>query len=343
MANEERQLLEQLEELDVLLKKEVVGQEHAVEAVAGAVVVAAMKVCDPERPLGTFLFLGPSGVGKSQLPRSLAKILHGGEKAVVSVNCTEFKNPHDVAKLVGAPPGYVGHERMPFLTPDKLINFLTVVVFEELEKADPALFDLFLQMLDRGELKTGLGIDLNFKNCLIFMTSNEGTWEADKLRRGRIGLAPPPITPEDANQITADTDNEEKKIYRQAVENTWRPEFINRFDEIIVFHRLQKKHFELILDKFLLDVRARFAMAGMGVTLSSEAKDFLVLMGTSLRYGARPLRRAIQKHLTVPLARFGLKCKNSGQQPGNFKVDFDKESNRLVFKKVETTLAANGN
>jgi len=226
------------QELRDQLKRELIGQDRAVDAVVRAVVVADLGICDPKRPLGTFLFLGPTGTGKSQIGRSLAKVLHGDESEVVAINCTEFKNPHDVAKLVGAPPGYVGHEQPPFLTPEKLEKRLTIIIFEELEKADRALYDLLLQILERGELKTGRGVDLNFNHCFIMMTSNVCAKEVDDITKNAgIGFGPPSQKFELLDRDAAD--EKIQTICISAVEDFFSPEFINRIDEIITFNRLK--------------------------------------------------------------------------------------------------------
>ena len=289
------------QELRDQLRKEIIGQDRAVEAVVRAVVVADLGICDPQRPLGNFLFLGPTGTGKSQIGRSLAKILHGDDRDVVAVNCTEFKNPHDVAKLVGAPPGYVGHEQPPFLTQEKLERKFTIVIFEELEKADRALYDLLLQILERGELKTGRGVDLNFRNCFIMMTSNVCAKEVDDITKNAvIGFGPPSQKFEELDQDSADA--KIQTVCIGAVEDFFSPEFINRVDEMITFNRLKDEHLLAILEKFLLDTRARLAMAGVGTVMSDAAKRFLIDRGTNLRYGARPLRRAVREYLEFPLA-----------------------------------------
>jgi len=289
------------QDLNEQLKKEIIGQDRAVEAVVRAVVVADLGICDPQRPLGNFLFLGPTGTGKSQIGRSLAKILHGDDRDVVAVNCTEFKNPHDVAKLVGAPPGYVGHEQPPFLTQEKLERKFTIVIFEELEKADRALYDLLLQILERGELKTGRGVDLNFRNCFIMMTSNVCAKEVDDITKNAvIGFGPPSQKFEELDQDSADA--KIQTVCIGAVEDFFSPEFINRVDEMITFNRLKDEHLLAILEKFLLDTRARLAMAGVGTVMSDAAKRFLIDRGTNLRYGARPLRRAVREYLEFPLA-----------------------------------------
>ena len=314
------------QELREQLKREIIGQDRALDAVVRAVVVAELGICDPKRPLGTFLFLGPTGTGKSQIGRSLAKVLHGDESEVVAINCTEFKNPHDVAKLVGAPPGYVGHEQPPFLTPEKLEKRLTIIIFEELEKADRALYDLLLQILERGELKTGRGVDLNFNHCFIMMTSNVCAKEVDDITKNAgIGFGPPAQKFELLDRDAAD--EKIQTVCISAVEDFFSPEFINRIDEIITFNRLKDDQLLAILDKFLLDTRARLAMAGVGTAIGDGAKRFLIEKGTNLRYGARPLRRAVREYLEFPLAAL---IAENGLDPnqvvhvemGNDKLDF---------------------
>ncbi len=289
------------QELKDKLKREIVGQDRAIDAMVRAVMVANLGICDPQRPLGTFLFLGPTGTGKSQIGRSLANILHGSDAGLVVINCTEFKNPHDVSKLTGAPPGYVGHDHPPFLTPEKLEKKPTIVIFEELEKADRALYDLLLQILERGELKTGLGMDISFRNCFIVLTSNVCAKEVDQITQNNsIGFNPPEPKFEELDQHAAD--DKIHSVCIGAVEDFFSPEFINRIDEIITFNRLKDDHLVAILDKFLLETRSRLAQAGVSIIISEAAKRFLIRKGTNLRYGARPLRRAVREYLEYPLA-----------------------------------------
>lgn len=325
-------------ELESSLKKEIIGQDEAVAVVVRNVVVAEMGICDPQRPLTSALFIGPTGVGKSQIGRSLAKILHGDDRIVIAINCTEFKNPHDVAKLVGAPPGYVGHDQPPFLTQEKLAGRMTIVIFEELEKADRALHDLLLQILERGELKTGRGVDLSFTNCFLFMTSNIGTHEADRARRGGIGFARP-IIPEEVTDIRT-REAQERAIYKGAVENFFNPEFVSRLDEMVVFRRLKEEHMLSILEKFLLDTRARLSMAGLGSAVTDRAKRFLVEKGTNIRYGARPLRRAVREYLEFPLANAVSSQPNLSNMVVT--IDCEEESNRLSFSFSSLVLFMNG-
>jgi ATP-dependent Clp protease ATP-binding subunit ClpA len=314
-------------ELREKLKKEIIGQDEAIDAVVRTVVVADLGICDPRRPLGTFLFLGPTGTGKSQIARSLAKIIHGDESDVVAVNCTEFKNPHDVAKLVGAPPGYVGHEQNPFLTQDKLEKPLTIVLFEELEKADRALFDLLLQILERGELTTGRGVDLSFKNCFVMMTSNVCAKEIDNITKNEtLGFGPPAKRIQETDQEVADV--RIKAACQGAVENFFSPEFINRIDELVTFHPLRYEHLMAILEKFLTETRARVAQTGFVMSLSESAKRFLIEKGTNLRYGARPLRRAVREYLEFPLANVIAECDLSDR---NQAVQVEAGDKELLF------------
>ncbi len=313
-------------ELREQLKREVIGQDQAIDAVVRTVVVADLGICDPRRPLGTFLFLGPTGTGKSQIGRSLAKVLHGEESDVVAINCTEFKNPHDVAKLVGAPPGYVGHDQAPFLTQDKLEKKLTVVIFEELEKADRALFDLLLQILERGELTTGRGINLSFKNCFVMMTSNVCAKEIDNITKNEVmgfGL------PVKAQEVRAEvSDARIRAACIGAVEKFFSPEFINRIDEIVTFNPLRYEDLVAILDKFLAETRERLAITGVMMSVAESAKRFLIEKGTNLRYGARPLRRAVREHLEFPLANVIAESDLAGH---NQAVQVEAGNNELAF------------
>ncbi len=288
-----------ISELRKKLKQEISGQDHALEAVIRICAVATTGICDSSRPLGSFLFLGPTGTGKSETPRALAKIIHGDPNEVIAINCTEFKNPHDVAKLTGAPPGYIGHERPPFLTPEKIQKNFTIIIFEELEKADHDFFNILLQVLERGELTTGQGVRLNFTKCLIFMTSNIGARELDHLMRGEIGFSG------HGSIISNLSDDEASKAISheclKALERNFNPEFINRIDEIIVFNRLKASDLGFILDKFLSDFTYRVNIAGVRVIIDESVKKFLIEKGFNQRYGARPLKRAIRTYLEFPL------------------------------------------
>ncbi len=326
-------------ELRDRLSSEIIGQDEAIDAVVRTVIVADLGICDPRRPLGTFLFLGPTGTGKSQIARSLAKILHGEETDAVTINCTEFKNPHDVAKLVGAPPGYVGHEQAPFLTQDKLEKRLTVVLFEELEKADRALFDLLLQILERGELTTGRGVDLSFTNCFVMMTSNVCAKEIDNITKNEaFGFGPPSAKLQQIDPAAAEA--RIRAACLGAVEKFFSPEFLNRIDEIVTFHPLKYEHLMAILDKFLSESRERVAMTGFYMSVSDAAKRFLIEKGTNLRYGARPLRRAVREYLEFPLANV---IAENAQLERNQAVEVEAEKERLSFSFVKIAHGASAN
>jgi len=323
------------QELRDQLSREIIGQDKAIDAMVRAVMVANLGICDPQRPLGTFLFLGPTGTGKSQIGRSLAQIMHGNDSGLVVINCTEFKNPHDVSKLTGAPPGYIGHDHPPFLTPERLAKKATIVIFEELEKADRALNDLLLQILERGELKTGLGVDLSFRNCFIIMTSNVCAKEVDQLTtNSNIGFNPASLRLD-----TLDPDAANDKIHSVcigAVEEFFSPEFINRIDEIVTFNPLKDEHLMLILEKFLADTRLRLAGAGISAVVSDAAKRFLIQRGTNLRYGARPMRRAVREFLEYPLAAI---IAEEGMARNQI-VHIEAEAERLSFNFVRLAAAS---
>src|SRR5262249_13967527 len=215
----------------------------------------------------------------------------------------------------------------PFLTQEKIQKKFTIVIFEELEKADRALYDLLLQILERGELKTGRGVDLSFNNCFIIMTSNVCAKEVDNITKNAvIGFGMPAQKFEDLDQDSADA--KIQTVCIGAVEDFFSPEFINRIDEIVTFNRLKDEHLLAILDKFLLDTRARLAMAGVGSVISDAAKEFLIEKGTNLRYGARPLRRAVREYLEFPLA--SLIAENGAQT--NHVVHIEVAGDQLSFQ-----------
>jgi len=323
------------QDLKERLKKEIIGQDRAIDALVRAVMVANLGICDPQRPLGTFLFLGPTGTGKSQIGRSLAQILHGDNAGLVVINCTEFKNPHDVSKLTGAPPGYIGHDHPPFLTPEKLDKNPTIVIFEELEKADRALNDLLLQVLERGEMKTGLGMDISFRNCFIILTSNVCAKEVDQITQNiSIGFNPPERKFEELDQHVAD--DKINSVCIGAVEDFFSPEFINRIDDIITFNRLKDEHLLAILDKFLVDTRSRLVTAGVNIVISEGAKRFLIRKGTNLRYGARPLRRAVREYLEYPLA---IMIAEQGT-PQNQVIEVEAKDDSLAFSFARVAVAS---
>jgi len=293
-------------ELKIRLKEEIFGQDHAIETVVNSVAVANMRIADPRKPLGSLMFLGPTGTGKSQLARSLALILcglhhslEGMHSGIVVINCNEYKLPHEVSKLTGAPPGYVGYDTSGFLTQDQLMNPMTVILLEEIEKADRSLHDLMLQVLDTGRMNTGKNVVLDFQNCFIIMTSNLGAREIDSIvSDNRVGFAP-------KLKFTDSLQKKMQSVTMQAVEKVFSPEFMNRINEFVIFNPLTKSDMEQILDKFLNQIKNRVSdIHDKLVHFTPQAKAVLMAKGFDVRYGARALRRTVRKLVEYPLAQF---------------------------------------
>ena len=273
------------------LHKRVIGQDEAVEAVADAVIRARSGLKDPNRPFGSFIFLGPTGVGKTELARALAEFLFDNEQNMVRIDMSEYQERHTVARLVGAPPGYVGYEEGGQLTEAVRRRPYSVVLFDEIEKAHTDVFNVLLQVLDDGRLTDGHGRTVDFKNTVIIMTSNVGSQLILAYRGG---------TDEQAYQ-------EMKSEVLDALRRQFRPEFLNRVDEIVVFHSLTREQLKQIVEIQLERLRARLVERHIVLELTDEAREYLAAMGYDPQYGARPLKRAIQKELETPLGKLLLK------------------------------------
>jgi ATP-dependent Clp protease ATP-binding subunit ClpB len=265
------------------LAKRVIGQEEAVAAVATAVRRARAGLQDPNRPIGSFMFLGPTGVGKTELTKALASFLFDDETAMVRIDMSEYMEKHSVARLIGAPPGYVGYEEGGALTEAVRRRPYQVVLFDEIEKAHPDVFNVLLQVLDDGRLTDGQGRTVDFRNVLIIMTSNLGSEYLVNQPEG-----------EDSDAVRDDV--------MGVVRGHFRPEFLNRVDEIILFHRLQRDQMGAIVDIQMGRLAKLLADRKIMVELSHEARDWLAAKGYDSAYGARPLKRVIQKHVQDPLA-----------------------------------------
>ena len=274
------------------LHQRVIGQDEAVSAVSRAIRRSRSPLKDPRRPGGSFIFLGPSGVGKTELAKSLAEFLFGSEDALISFDMSEFMEKHAVTKLVGAPPGYVGYDEGGELTKAVRRKPYSVVLFDEIEKAHPDLFNILLQILDEGRLTDGQGRTVDFSNCVVIMTSNVGAREIAATQpmgftsSGRAGLSD--------KEIRSRAEAELKKLFR--------PEFLNRVDEIVVFKSLTDEQLRGIVDLMVVDLRRRLFGQGMSIELTDAARDLVAREGTDPIYGARPLRRAIQTLIEDPLA-----------------------------------------
>ena len=291
---------EKLLNLEAELHKRVIGQDEAVHAVATAIRRARAGMKDPKRPIGSFLFLGTTGVGKTELARALSECLFGSEKNMIRFDMSEYMEKHEVSRLVGAPPGYVGYEEGGQLTDAVRRNPYSVILFDEVEKAHMDFFNILLQVLDDGRLTDGQGRTVDFTNCVIIMTSNLGS----RLLRGKINQLG------FASGQDAGSEPEFKEIKEQIlteVKQTFRPEFINRIDEIVVFHPLGKEDLVHIVDLLLKNVSAKLDKFHVKMEVSEEAKQILIHNGTDMEYGARPLKRVIQKELEDPISEMILK------------------------------------
>jgi len=292
MLESERQNLRNLEED---LRKRVIGQDEAISAVARAIRRSRAGLKDPKRPIGSFLFLGPTGVGKTELAKALTAELFGGEGNLIRLDMSEYMEPHTVSRLFGSPPGYVGHDEGGQLTEQIRRRPYSVILLDEVEKAHPEVFNALLQIMDDGRLTDGQGRTVDFKNTVVIMTSNAGG--SDLKRAMRIGFA---------KRNEEDMRDEQHEAIRskamEGLKRMFRPEFINRIDQIVVFHSLGKEELYRIVDLLLNQVRVRLSDQGIGLVVSDEARDFLLKEGFDEEYGARPLRRAIQTYVDDTLA-----------------------------------------
>src|SRR5688572_5456177 len=284
--------------LEEALHARVVDQEEAIVAVADAIRRSRSGLGDPRRPIGSFLFLGPTGVGKTELAKTLASFLFDDEDALLRIDMSEYREPHTVSRLFGSPPGYIGYDQGGQLTEAVRRRPYQVILFDEVEKAHPEVWGALLQILDDGRLTDGHGRTVDFRNAVIIMTSNVGSIEAYSKRRDTLGFQMG-----GASSAEAAADQAIEKRLRSALRETFRPEFLNRIDEIIVFHRLRKESLLAIVEKMLGDLRGRLAERKLTLELSDTAREWLVTNGFDAEYGARPLRRLIQRQVENPLAK----------------------------------------
>ncbi len=295
------------------LHKRVIGQDEAVRAVSEAVIRARSGLKDPNRPIGSFIFLGPTGVGKTELARALAEFLFDDERNMIRIDMSEYQEKHTVARLIGAPPGYVGYEEGGQLTEAARRRPYSVILFDEIEKAHHDVFNVMLQILDDGRLTDGQGRTVDFKNTIVIMTSNVGSHRILDYRGATEGYEYERM----------------KEAVLEEMRRHFRPEFLNRVDEMIVFHALSEEDLKQIVEIQLDRLRARLADRHIQIELTDAARTFLVRMGYDPNYGARPLKRAIQREIETPLARMVLKGEvRDGQTVA---VDVDDQHARLLF------------
>jgi ATP-dependent Clp protease ATP-binding subunit ClpB len=286
----------------------VIGQDAAIVAVANAVRRARSGLQDPNRPIGSFIFLGPTGVGKTELAKALAEFLFDDEQYMIRLDMSEYMEKHSVARMIGAPPGYVGYEEGGYLTESVRSHPYSVILFDEIEKAHPDVFNVLLQILDDGRMTDGKGRTVDFKNTVLIMTSNLGSHIIKEL---------------------AGKDNE--KMVSEVMEilrATFKPEFLNRIDDTIIFNSLGKEELKKIIEIQIDRLRSRLQEHKINLHLTDSAKEFLAEIGFDPTYGARPLKRAIQHHLEDELALKLL----SGEVTDGTSVTVDAEKGKLIFK-----------
>ncbi|MBI5029541.1 MAG: ATP-dependent chaperone ClpB [Chloroflexi bacterium] len=303
--------IQKLLRMEDRLRQRVVGQDDGIQAVANAVRRARAGLQDPKRPIGSFIFLGPTGVGKTELARALAEFLFDDENAMIRIDMSEYQEKHTVARLIGAPPGYVGYEEGGQLTEAVRRRAYAVVLFDEIEKAHPDVFNTLLQILDDGRLTDGQGRTVDFKNTVIIMTSNVGT----EFLNGQFST-------EDSNV---------REAVLTALRTRFRPEFLNRIDEIVLFHPLAREHLKRIVDIQMEQVGKRLAERHIEIELTDAAKDYLVNEGYDATFGARPLKRAIQRLILDPLALQVLQ----GKFTDGDTVIVDLEKGNIIFYREE--------
>jgi len=330
-----KQRCEQASEFEHALFDRIVAQDEAVAAMSQLYQVYQAKMSLPGKPVGTVLFLGPTGSGKTRVVEAAAEILFGDPNAMIKIDCAEFQHSHEISKLIGSPPGYLGHrETQPLLTQENLARFqtpnlkLTLLLFDEIEKASDALWQLLLGVLDKATLTLGDNRRVDFSNCIVVMTSNLGAREMTEVTEGKLGFAAPPTS-------TQQLDGRLEKIGVEAARRKFSPEFMNRLDKLVVFRTLGHPALSRILDLELAAVQRRILMSGCAnfvLSCSTRAKNFLLTEGCDRRYGARPLKRAIERFLIMPISNL-VATKQIGCGDVVW-VDLDEYENELCFGKA---------
>jgi ATP-dependent Clp protease ATP-binding subunit ClpC len=318
---------DKLKKMNEDMKGMVVGQDEAILKVVKAIQRNRVGLKDPKKPIGTFIFLGPTGVGKTELARALSRYMFDSEDSLIRIDMSEYMEKFTVSRLIGAPPGYVGYEEGGQLTEKVRRKPYSVILLDEIEKAHPDIYNILLQVLDDGQLTDGLGRKIDFKNTLIIMTSNIGVRQLKDFGEG-VGFAT-------ASRV-ANAEENNKAVIEKALKRTFSPEFLNRIDDVVVFNTLEKSHIFQIIDILMKGVLKRLAILGFSLELTEEAKTFIADKGYDAQFGARPLHRAIQKYLEDPLAEEIL---NMSIKNGDVLIaDLDKENSKIKFtlKEKET-------
>ncbi len=294
------------------IQKMIIGQDEAISKVTKAIQRNRVGLKDPSKPIGTFIFLGPTGVGKTELAKALARYLFDSDDSLIRIDMSEYMEKFSISRLIGAPPGYVGYEEGGQLTEKVRRKPYSVILLDEIEKAHPDVYNILLQVLDDGQLTDGLGRKVDFKNTLIIMTSNIGVRELKDFGMG-VGFA--------TRSRQEDSQNHNKSVIQNALKRTFSPEFLNRIDDIVIFNTLEKEHIFKIIDITLNDLYKRLAELKFTIELTQDAKEFVANKGYDPQFGARPLQRAIQKYIEDPLAEFILN--ETPEEGAVFVMDYD--------------------
>src|SRR5690554_4847426 len=306
------------------MKGRIVGQDDAVQKLVKAIQRTRAGLKDPKKPIGSFIFLGPTGVGKTELAKELSRFMFDGEESLIQVDMSEYMEKFSVSRLVGAPPGYVGYEEGGQLTEKVRRKPYSVVLLDEIEKAHPDVFNLLLQVLDEGQLTDSLGRKVDFRNTIVIMTSNIGARQLKDFGQG-VGFT----TSAKANQADAHS----RGVIETALKRAFAPEFLNRVDDVIVFNSLNKEHIFQIIDIELKYLFQRIKGLGYSVKLTDSAKDYIAEKGFDSNFGARPLKRAIQKYLEDPVAEEILKGELA--DGSTLEVSFDKDKDEVIVKSLK--------
>lgn len=318
---------ERLANMPAELKGKVIGQDHVIEKISRAILRNRMGLKDPNKPIGSFLFLGPTGVGKTQLAKELAKYMFGDTDSLIRVDMSEYMEKFDATKLIGAPPGYVGHDEGGQLTEKVRRKPYSIVLFDEVEKAHPEIFNTLLQVLDEGHLTDSMGRKINFKNTLIILTSNVGQRKLQEFGTG-LGFAT------SAKHNKADLETE--MLLKKELQKTFSPEFINRLDDMVYFKNLEKNDLLQILDVELSKVTPRLESMGYKIKLSQSLKEKICEDGFDSKYGARPLKRVIQKYIEDTLA--DLMVQNKLLEGCTVSMDYDKDKEGTMQSPVKVKI-----
>ena len=329
-------------EFEIELRNKVVGQEEAVGALVDVLQVYSAEMRAVGRPVGNYLFLGPTGSGKTRIVEAAAEILFGDPRAVIKVDCAEFQHSHEIAKLIGSPPGYLGHrETHPLITQEELAKYhtktlmLSFLLFDEIEKASDSLWQLLLGIMDKATLTLGDNRRVDLSHTIIFLTSNLGGGEITELMTGGMGF----VQPQDKREDRLDTKLERTAL--EAAKRKFSPEFMNRLDKVVVFHPLREEQLEQIVDIELGMVQQRVLATGRQQFLfrvTPPAKRFLLQEGTDIKYGARHLKRAIEKFVVCPLAN--LRVTDQVRFGDVLVIDWDGRTSHLSFEKEEAAAVA---